>query len=148
MKNLAKMLGIAMVCGALLSGAPAKAWYDSEGNWHSGRWHHLSENRVVFREGDRVFLRNYVYANGMYCPPGSVPRHRHCVERPGNVVFYRPGTVLPSEVVYSPLPYEVTERLAPAPYGTVYVRANDNIYLINRRDRTIVDAINLFSDIR
>jgi hypothetical protein len=148
MKNIAKMLAFAALFGALLAGTPAKAWYDADGNWHSGRWHRISDNRVVFRTNDRVYLRNYIYANGMYCPPGTRPHHRHCEARPGKVVFYRPGTMLPSTVAYAPLPYSVTARLAPAPAGTVYVRANDNIYLINRRDRTIVDALNLFADIR
>jgi hypothetical protein len=148
MKNFAKMLALAVLFGSLLAGTPAKAWYDADGNWHSGRLHRIDNNRVVFRPTDRTYLRNYIYANGMYCPPGTRPHHRRCVARPGNVVFYRPGTMLPSTVTYSPLPYNVTARLAPAPVGTVYVRANDNIYLINRRDRTIIDAVNLFSDIR
>ena len=33
MKNLAKMLCLTLVCCFLLSGTPAKAWYDSDGNW-------------------------------------------------------------------------------------------------------------------
>ena len=148
MKSIAKMLAFAVLCGALFAGTPAQAWYDSDGNWHSGRLLRVNENRVVFRTNDRTYLRNYIYANGMYCPPGTRPHHRRCVARPGKVVFYRPGAMLPSNVVYSPLPYNVTARLAPAPAGTVYVRANDNIYLINRRDRTIIDALNLFADIR
>jgi hypothetical protein len=149
MRNLATKLGLAVICAALLYGVPAQAWYDQSGNWHSDRWHREQrEQRVFFRDNDRVYLGHYIYANGMYCPPGTRPHHRHCEARPGNVVFYRPGTAIPSTVVYQPLPYSVTARLAAPPPGAVYVRANDNVYLINRRDRTVIDAVNLLSDIR
>lgn len=148
MMNLAKMLAFAVLCGALFAGTPAKAWYDADGNWHSGRLHRVKENRVVFRPGDRIYLRDYIYANSMFCPPGFRPQYRKCVERQGKIVHYRPGTLLPGTVAYTPLPDHVMARLSPAPAGTVYVLANDNIYLINRRDRMIIDAVNLFSDIR
>ena len=149
MKNLAKLLGLALICGALFAGRPAQAWYDADGNWHSGKWHRLSDDRVVFRDSDRVFLKRYINSNSMYCATTGARLSRHrCVERPASVVFYRPGTVLPQTVYYTPLPAAVTARLAPAPAGTVYVRADDNIYLVNRRDRTIVDAVDLFSNIR
>ena len=148
MKPMAKMLGLAVICGALLSGTPAKAWYDSDGNWHSGHWHSIAENRVVFRDTDRVFLEHYIDTNGVYCRAGGLAGNKQCVARPGNDVFYRPGMMLPETVSYEPLPSSVTQRLAPAPTGTVYVRANDNIYLMNQSDRTVVDSVNLFSDIR
>ena len=141
MKNLAYLLGLILICGVLLTGAPAKAWYDADGNWHSGKWHRLSDDRVVFRDSDRVFLKHYINTNSVYCVTNARLHRQRCVERPANVVFYRPGTILPETVYYTPLPPAVTARLAPAPAGTMYVRSNDSIYLVNRRDRAILDAV-------
>src|SRR5262249_26037110 len=130
MKNHAKLLGMALILGAFVS-APACAWYDSDGNWHSGKWRHMEESRVVFRDSDRAFLRNYINTSSAYCPLSS--QVRVCVPRPDNVAFYRPGSMLPRNMNYVVLPESVAARLPPAPEGTVYVRANDNVYLINDR---------------
>jgi hypothetical protein len=142
MKNLAKMLGLTMILGAFLSAAPARAWYDQDGNWHSGGWHRMEESRVFFRDSDRTFLRGYVNQSSVFCPLAG--HRRACVQRPQNVVFFQPGSVIPRDVTYTELPESVSARLPAAPQGTIYVRANDNIYLMNRHDRMVIDAINVF----
>lgn len=140
MKTLMNLLGAVAVLTAM--SAPAMADWD---DWHHNRhWRH-HENRVIIRDNDRVILRNYVTSHRYYCPPGTVARRFGCVARPNNVIFYRPGEYLPRSVAYTEVPYSISSRLAPPPYGAVYVRSGDDIYLMNRRDRTILDAINLFS---
>jgi hypothetical protein len=146
MKHLAKVLGLAMVCGALLSCAPAKAWYDSDGYWHhSRRWREPVREQVAgFSEGDRAYLTGFLKANGKYCPDQPIPRAKSCAPRPAVTSFYPPGTIMPKRVKYARLPSYVTTHLSEAPAGAIYVRSSDNVYLINRKNRTVIDAISLF----
>lgn len=145
MENVRKLLGLTIIAVALMSAGSAKAWYDSDGNWHSERIRHVEQNRVVFRDSDRIVLKNYITTNSVRCSDRD--HRRHCVERRTNSVFYHPGMTLPQTVIYRPLPSTVTTRLTPAPEGTVYVHANDDVYLINRKNRAIIDAVD-FSDVR
>lgn len=139
MKKLLNLLGAIAVLGTM--SAPAMAEWDG----HHYHWRHHNNERVIIRDNDRVVLRNYITSNRFYCPPGSFARHNRCVEPSRRVVVYSPGQYMPRDVYYSELPYSISSRLAPPPYGAVYVRSGDNVYLMNRRDRTILDAINLFS---
>lgn len=144
MKKLTEILTLAVVCGGLLAGIPARAdWMDSRGIWHRS-----PPRTVVFRDADRVYLRNYVLGDRRFCPAGTVQRGNHCITRFDRTVYYRPGKYLPSTVVYEPLPGYVTARLATPPAGAIYVRAGNNIYLVSRRNRLILDAVSLMGDLR
>ncbi len=81
---------------------------------------------VYFRDPDRVILKDYVTA------PSE------------NVTFYSPGTILPETVTYTELPSTVTTKLVPAPAGATYVSSGGNVYLINKSDRKIIDAVQLY----
>lgn len=81
---------------------------------------------IYFRDPDRVVLREYVTA----------PAER--------VTFYAPGTVLPETITYTELPTTVTTRLLSPPSGAVYVSAGGNVYLLDKRNRRVIDAVQLY----
>ena len=114
---------------------------------------------VVLQSTDRDVIREWVYDSHNGCPAGTVmqekqryfglvhPYHNCIIPKGANVTFYKPGTVIPETVTYSPLPETVTTRLPAPPSGEVYVSSSDNgIYLINPTTRTVVDTINVYDD--
>ena len=64
----------------------------------------------------------------------------------GPRVHYR--HILPPTVQYAVLPPEIVTTLSPLPPGYVYVRTGADVYVMNRTDRTIMDAVALMSDLR
>jgi hypothetical protein len=81
---------------------------------------------IYFRDPDRVVLKEYVTA----------PTER--------VTFYAPGTILPETVTYTELPTTVTTRLMSPPEGAVYVSSGGNVYLLDKRKRRVIDAVQLY----
>ena len=81
---------------------------------------------VYFRDPDRVILKSYVTAPSEH------------------VTFYAPGQVIPDTVTYTELPTTVTTKLAPAPADSAYVSYGGNVYLISKKDRKVLDAVELY----
>jgi hypothetical protein len=81
---------------------------------------------VYFRDTDRVILKDYVTA------PSET------------TTFYSAGTVLPETVTYTELPATVTTKLVAAPAGDEYVSAGGNVYLIDKSNRKVIDAVQLY----
>ena len=81
---------------------------------------------VYFRDNDREVLRNYVTTTPS---PDST------------VTFYSTGATLPDTITYTEVPAAVTSRLSPPPAGDEYVTVGRNVYLIDRSNRTVVDAL-------
>jgi len=135
------ILGVLAATPVLAQGWDGEGWY-----WKHGFGHHR-QSQVIFDDDDRAVIRGYIGRHRYYCPFGTIPQRGGCVTPPANVVFYRPGEVLPDTVVYTELPGYVVADLAPPPPGAIYVRAGDDVYLMSKRDRTILNAINLFADL-
>ena len=123
-------------------------WNDGHGHYDP-RWH--GHPHIVFRDNDRAIITSYINAHRHYCPPGTHRGKHHrqtCLaNHQGQVVFYNPGNYLPAEEGYTELPPDLLRQLAPLPPDFAYERSGDNVYLMNKTDRTITDAINLFSDL-
>lgn len=81
---------------------------------------------VYFRTSDTVVLRSYVPA----------PKE--------TVTFYATGDLLPETVTYAELPTTVTTKLIAPPAGAFYVSAGGNVYLMERKSRRIIDAVQLY----
>lgn len=131
MSKFALMLGVAAICGGLVTQAKAET--------------------VYFTSENRAYLSDWVLERNGGCPAGSTlikrehwlrdPSYR-CEVLPGQrTVFYRPGTSLPRTVTYTELPSTVVEHLPTAPDGTTYVTSDNNIYLIKPQTRTVVDSV-------
>jgi hypothetical protein len=83
---------------------------------------------VYFRDNDRDVLRNYITSTPT---PDTA------------VTFYGPGASLSDTTDYTEVPAAVTSQLSPPPAGDEYVTVGRNVYLIDRMNRTVVDALKL-----
>jgi hypothetical protein len=107
--------------------------------WHDGR-------HVVFRNEDRVIVRNYIGEDyrRRHCPPGLAKKHNGC-RPPGHVRHYVIGQPLPQAVVWQPVPQPLLVQLQPAPYGYRYMMVDNDVLLISLATREVADAITLLS---
>ena len=133
MKKLTLMLGVAAVCGGMMTSAPVRA------------------ETYVLQTENRVMLSDWVIAQNRGCPIGSVsvkkehllrdPSYRCMVPKTSKMVVYQPGTAIPSTVTYTNLPEEVTLKLPAPPKDQIYVSSDNNVYLIKRDNRTVVESV-------
>lgn len=133
MKNIVMILGVAALCGGFATTAGA--------------------DTVYLTSDSRAVLHDYVISKNGGCPPGSTrvkedhwfrgPTYSCVVPKGSNVVFYKPGTVIPETVHYEMLPTTVIEKLPTPPSGEVYVTADNNVYLVQPETRTVVEAVTL-----
>lgn len=137
MKTFVSLLAMATVAGGLYASTPAAAEFEVRYN---------NYDRVYFTPRDRTIIRTYVTTQGPgeICPPGMYSTALGCHEK---TTYFVPGTRMPETIYYSELPSDVVMQLEPPPPGMVYVRVDDNVYLMNRTDRSIVTGLNLFADI-
>lgn len=140
MKNIAKLLGAAAICGGVMIGSAAHA------------------DTIVLQNGDREVIQQWAYDNYHGCPPGTVmqenkrlfglmhPYHNCVPDKNATVTVYQPGTIIPDTVTYTELPSTVTAKLPPAPAGDVYVSSGSGVYVLNPRTRTVVDTIKVYDN--
>jgi hypothetical protein len=136
MKKLPLMLGVAALAGGLTVAAPS-----------------ANAETVVFTQQNRTYLGDWIMETNNGCPSGTTlvkekhllrdPSYRCIAPRGQKTVFYTPGTVIPQTVTYTELPTTVVQQLPPPPSGQVYVTADNNVYLLNRENRTVVDAVTI-----
>lgn len=136
MKKLTLMLGVAALAGGLTVAAPA-----------------ANAETVMFTTQNRTYLGDWIMETNKGCPAGTTlvkekhllrdPSYRCIAPRGQKTVFYAPGTVIPQTVTYTELPTTVVEHLPAAPAGQIYVTSDNNIYLLNRENRTVVDAVTI-----
>lgn len=99
-----------------------------------------------FQENDRKIIRQYMQERGhKMCPPGLAKKNNNCLP-PGHARHYEIGKRLAPDVSYVDVPYELRRHLAPAPYGYKYVRVDNDVLLMSKDDRTIMDVVTLMSD--
>lgn len=89
--------------------------------------------RLSWRDYDRRGL-----ING--CPPGLAKKNNGCMP-PGHAKRWQVGQPLARNVVYYEVPAPLVTQFGPAPTGYRYVRVDDDILLISKATRVIVDAL-------
>jgi hypothetical protein len=141
MKTVATVAGFAVLCGLLASALPARA------------------ETVILQDNDRDILREYVYVNYKGCPPGThmkkktryfglVKPYHSCVpDKNASITVYQPGTIIPQTVTYTELPSTVISRLPAAPSGATYVTTDTGVYLVNPQTRTVVERVDLWTEV-
>ncbi len=105
---------------------------------------------TIIRDADFPVIREYVRTRRIYCPAGVMPAAGECMQpmpTTRTITYYEPGSRLPDTVHYEVMPTTVTTRLMTPPDGAIYVTADDNLYLINPRDKEILDSLNVFADV-
>jgi Ni/Co efflux regulator RcnB len=104
-------------------------------------------SRVAFDDNDRNAIRGYMKTHHHgHCPPGLAKKHNGCLP-PGHAKRYEIGQRLPSRVTYTLAPYSLRRHLRPPHPGYQYVQVDDDVVLMSKQDKTIVDAVSLLSDL-
>ncbi|HSH08589.1 MAG TPA: hypothetical protein VLA41_13070 [Burkholderiales bacterium] len=96
-----------------------------------------------FGDHDRDVVRRYYgdeFRKGKGCPPGLAKKNNGCLP-PGQAKKWRYGQPLPRDVVWYPVPRELTIRLPAPPLDHKYVRVASDILLIAVGSSMVVDAI-------
>ena len=75
-----------------------------------------------------------------HCPPGLAKKGNVC-QPPGQAKKWRVGSRLPSDVVYYPVPNEVSVRIGLPPPGYRYVRVAADILMIAVGTGMVIDAV-------
>ena len=101
------------------------------------------EARIVhFQDNHHTVVREYYveqYRTGR-CPPGLAKKNNGCMP-PGHAKRWQVGQPLARNVVYYEVPAPLVTQFGPAPTGYRYVRVDDDILLISKATRVIVDAL-------
>ena len=95
-----------------------------------------------FQDSQRLAVREYYEPRfrAGNCPPGLAKKNNGCMP-PGQAKKWRKGYRLPSDVVYYPVPNDISIRLGVPPTGHKYVRVAADILLIAVGTSMVVDAI-------
>lgn len=97
---------------------------------------------VYFGAPQREALRAYYapqFQSGK-CPPGLAKKGNGCLP-PGQAKKWRVGQPLPRDVVYYPVPNEISVRIGLPPAGHQYVRVAADILLIAIGTGMVIDAV-------
>ena len=154
---------ISVVCAVLVASA---AWADRPEGAGQGKRQHMQEQRMPeqrmhedrpsgeMREpraaGQGSFFepRHQQAARDIYgpqvskgkCPPGLAKKNNGC-QPPGQAKKWLRGQPLPRDVVFYPLPRDISVRIGLPPAGYKYVRVANDILLIAIGTSIVVDAI-------
>ena len=95
-----------------------------------------------FGDSQRAVVRDYYEPRikAGSCPPGLAKKNNGCLP-PGQAKKWRKGYRLPSDVVYYPVPNDISIRLGAPPSGHKYVRVAADILLIAVGTSMVIDAI-------
>ncbi|AOF84069.1 hypothetical protein BSY239_113 [Hydrogenophaga sp. RAC07] len=95
-----------------------------------------------FQDSQRVAVREYYEPRfrAGNCPPGLAKKNNGCMP-PGQAKKWRKGYRLPSDVVFYPVPNDISIRLGAPPSGHKYVRVAADILLIAVGTSMVIDAI-------
>ncbi len=145
----------ALVCGVaclLLSGAALANkpdWAGKGKNKHSEESHAQAQGGSVeirvggyFGDDQRRTAQDYYGAQQAKgkCPPGLAKKNNGC-QPPGQAKKWSRGQPLPRDVVFYPLPRDISVRIGLPPAGYKYVRVANDILLIAIGTSIVVDAI-------
>lgn len=90
------------------------------------------------RQAARDYYGTQVRAG--HCPPGLAKKNNGCLP-PGQAKKWRVGQPLPRDVIFHPVPGEISVRIGLPPAGHKYVRVATDILLIAIGTGMVIDAI-------
>ena len=162
--NLAFILTLCAVAGFSTVASAEKdksgsgySHHNNKGNsGHNGKNNkkHLEENKtrgnssvIIINDNDRQSIQRYVKTNYRpHCPPGLAKKNNGCLP-PGQASRYKIGQKLPSDIPYVVVPYAISRHWKLPQSGYQYVGVDNDVLLMSKSDRTIVDAVRLLSDL-
>lgn len=140
-------LACALLCSAALANKPD--WAGKGKNKHAEEAHGQQQGGSVeirvggyFGDDQRRAAQDYYGAQQAKgrCPPGLAKKNNGCLP-PGQAKKWAKGQPLPRDVVFYPLPREVSVRIGLPPAGYKYVRVANDILMIAIGTSMVVDAI-------
>jgi Ni/Co efflux regulator RcnB len=150
-KPLARNLALSVAGVALVFAAHASKpeWAGKGKNKHGEEEHRQEQGSSVeirvggyFGDEQRHAAQDYYgqqKAKGN-CPPGLAKKNNGCMP-PGQAKKWAKGQVLPRDVVFYPVPKQVSVRIGLPPQGYRYVRVANDILMIAIGTNMVVDAI-------
>jgi Ni/Co efflux regulator RcnB len=152
-KNKLKAIGFALAVTVCVAGGFSVPAHADDYNSHAYNRHNDSDRRdhdrdkISFDDNDRRAINTYMkrHHHG-HCPPGLAKKHNGCLP-PGHARRYEIGQRLSSRVNYVIVPYSLRRNMRPLQPGYQYVRVDDDVLLMSKNDRTIIDAVRLISDL-
>jgi Ni/Co efflux regulator RcnB len=148
---LARTLSILLAAVALVTAAHASKpeWAGKGKNKHGEEEHRQEQGTSVeirvggyFGDEQRHAAQDYYgqqKAKGK-CPPGLAKKNNGCMP-PGQAKKWAKGQALPRDVVFYPVPNQVSVRIGLPPKGYKYVRVANDILMIAIGTNMVVDAI-------
>lgn len=136
-----------MLSGAALANKPE--WAGKGKNKHAEESHAQEQGGSVeirvgsyFGDDQRRVAQDYYGAQQAKgkCPPGLAKKNNGC-QPPGQAKKWSRGQALPRDVVFYPLPRDISVRIGLPPAGYKYVRVANDILLIAIGTSMVVDAI-------
>jgi len=136
-----------LLSGAALANKPD--WAGKGKNKHSEELHAQAQGGSVeirvggyFGDDQRRTAQDYYGAQQAKgkCPPGLAKKNNGC-QPPGQAKKWLRGQPLPRDVVFYPLPRDISVRIGLPPAGYKYVRVANDILLIAIGTSIVVDAI-------
>ena len=97
---------------------------------------------VLIGPRDQKIIRQYFgqqFATG-HCPPGLAKKNNGC-QPPGQAKKWSQGQPLPPGVPYYALPPDLLRQLLPPPPGYEYVRVANDVLMMARGSRMVLDAV-------
>ncbi len=136
-----------MLSGAALANKPDWAGKGKNKHWeesHAQAQAGSVEIRVggYFGDDQRRAAQDYYGAQQAKgkCPPGLAKINNGC-QPPGQAKKWSRGQPLPRDVIFYPLPRDISVRIGLPPAGYKYVRVANDILLIAIGTSIVVDAI-------
>jgi hypothetical protein len=96
---------------------------------------------------DRQAIASYLQDNKYRrCPPGLAKKNNGCLP-PGQAKKYQIGKRLPSNVDVTRIPYSLRQYLQQPQPGYEYGRVDNDVLMMSKSDRIVVDAVTLLTDL-
>ncbi|NBX20975.1 hypothetical protein [Rhodoferax mekongensis] len=146
----------ATTLGLVFSVVSCTAWAGKPEWAGKGKGKHEEESHAQNQQGGSVEIRIGGYfgddqrraAQDYYgtqqaqgkCPPGLAKKNNGC-QPPGQAKKWSRGQPLPRDVVFYPVPRDISVRIGLPPAGYKYVRVANDILLIAIGTSMVVDAI-------
>ena len=134
-------VSLALACNFAMAGKPEWAGHGKGNSKGEGT---PVEIRIgaYFEDHQRKEVQTYYgkqQASGK-CPPGLAKKNNGCLP-PGQAKKWAMGQALPQDVVFYPVPSEVTVKIGQPPAGYKYVRVANDVLLIAIGTMMVIDAI-------
>lgn len=99
--------------------------------------------RVVFRDRDRMLIRDYYHTNYRALPPGLAKQGKI---PPGHAFKMVRHQGIPPGIAWQSLPSDLERRLSPLPDGYARIMVGAEVGILHTRTRVVLDVVEAVRD--